>query len=902
MIARPRIASLIPAALFIFLIELNPAIVITGNSVSKASDFPLAIETVNIRDLTDVSQIVNTLPGLQFTLTPEQTAKLQDFPQIRGLNGNQAQTAMINIRTNVTRSVFLIDGTLATLGETLQNQISGNNISLARGPSPFLRGFDTLTDGTPQRHAEPINLNRFSINDLTVSDPDLFLLARDLSLPAHLHQQDYRGFRDVASIEVLRNRSTIGAGAASLELFGIDAMQGIINSIATNGTVPPQASGMFREFGEAIVEDYGSDPTGMQTFFDNRWNPTLTGMRLQANERLNFFNNQVRYADLFSAADPAAATIRTGLDQQLLNQTTLGETDGGPPRFFYTNEAPVIVENEGEPPTNSFSNVIHQVLPTGSESIQVEALDSICSTVISPDLPYVVIAGIDFADDPGGNDEAVFVGYDYDKNTGRIDPGSNRECFRSQDMRFGFTLTYNPFDSSIYALQLDSGAIRRLEDTGGDSCPDIDVEVGFSLKPYPGLSMRSASFIDEDTLEAEQFYPDCGWQYDDPVIRTVRGIDGEFFPTATGTLLHNIVTRPTIDGLLEIGASHIPVRGSPLTHYNAYDGSTMIASGYFGPGGRDFAALSAPLSDTGNIRIEDPLNGLFSPTRKPLPALGDRLGLTTDTNFLSHGKFKASFSGSPELKLEYDLSSDLSDLLSTRLEAEPFDRFGRSSLTYKLPDFPLIPNRFFARAITTDPLPVQAVDDTFFAIPGVWTYGNVAANDPNHPAARYELLGTSEIDPDGIFRLFGDGSFDLSFPTFSSTFWFDYRIHLGDTSVDYRAFVVPDLDLLKNPRIVADLGIVKILEIYGLEIGGEFFPLYQFALRPKEPLTLISGCESWHWHSPGRPLVAAILTDPVVKISDLAQSFCGYGTLAELPVMTRIIYESTWEDFCDDFP
>lgn len=887
-----RRSSLPLLALFAWnLVPCEPAF---GRDVARQAiqDVPLAVTALDLEDFRAAdAQMLPYLP-LREPLSPEALAALKNTRRFSALSDAAIEAGVVNVRGNAARSVSLIELEAVELSDSLETNLRANGISMGFAPRGYGASADVLVDGARQQHVEPINLYHFSTEREATWDPDLFPMTRDLAIGSYYAGSEVLGFKEADPFDVSLSRHAAGFSASQVELLGVGRMQTVIDSIRADGSWAPSTDEMSAEIGASLTARFAGDPGGLGLVLD-QWDGTLGGMRVTAEQRAGHHQAHLRYAELALAADPAVPDLRLGLDRQFLFQATDSVLPGGTVRSWFTSEAAVVVENEGQPPVIDFSNLFHQRTSAGAESFAIPQLDTICAGVVVPENGIALIGGIDFSDGAADPDEAVVVGFDYDDTIGRILSGTARECLRMEAMAGGYTMTYNPFDGIYYALQLDTNALCALEDTGGDACPDVAYPVGLLAARYPELSLGGLFFPEENVVVGSQFGPGMPSHLEDPIAYSWRLPGGDFMPEPAEDYYRNVKVNPAFDGRLELGATYLPIRGTPLAAYELFDGGVSVASGSFSPKGRAVPTLSWAVMSNSELWIDDLDNGRTSVRGFPETPLGSDIRLGFDTGFLSKNKLKLDLTASPDFRAEFELSGDLTDFGANRYGFPGLSRFGRS---YAKADLSVLGGvgRGFARGVTSDPGVPPGQPDTFHFIPGVWDYGCVAGNDDALPSARYQLVSTSGIPADA-FSFYGDGSFGLSYPTFDSSFSFTYRIRQGSSvSEDITATVLPEGTNLTDPEVGLVHDGITYLEVYGLQIGVGFYPLYQFSLRPPD------NCTETHWHSPGRPVVSAIGSAPTA--SDPAPSSCGYGTLAALPVKTRLIDKTDWTTFRNDHP
>jgi hypothetical protein len=850
-------------------------------------------------------------PPIEVPVPAADIAKLQAHPSFSGLTDAEVQAKVENIRRAVLCSIDLLKLDDPETAEGLKTLFRAGVICIGLAPDGYNVGAAIWNDGEAEFHLEPVNLYNIPCERLPLWSPDLFELMNSLAHEGLHGRQDVLGWRDAVPLEVAKDRQCKEIEAAQGELDRANAMCAVIDSIAATGQLPDSARGMSRRIGAELLQEFQGDVSGLEEAI-TAWQQKLEGMKLTVEEVKRFRDDYKRAAELALMNTPEAADILVGLRQHRLFQYYAGENEFAPITRWYINEAPRLVEEEGEAPRLEQNNRMRQLVPPAvePETFAVPFLDTITTGYVAEEENLALIGGIQFGEN-GAGDRGVVVGYDLDPTTKRILPETARECFGTTEMAGGYIMNYNAFDGHYYALQLDDNEICRLNDTDDDGFPDEGVLAGYVLSN--GISTDNFKlsinyghiyFTDENTLVATHDYADTVPHFNDPIGLSWRMPGGgDFMGQPITEFSRDLSIRPGFDGCVSIGASEVAIVGSPWGQYRLYDDEMMIAEGCFSAHGRAIPQFDSPLGENSDLWIEDAINACVSVRTAAKPTLSDipKIEFGGADFDLSVG-LKLGYEVNPDFGLKLDYGSSL-DGFENEAEVPRPSRFGRSY--FSPADFdPSTVNRQFFRVRRVPP-PSMILPETLEFTPGLPDYGSVAKNDELPTTARYVVVDPPVFDgfkmvTKDAFKLHDDGTVDMAFASFESQLMFTYRVHYGDTvSEDITATVLPDMntDLLCDPPIKGYFGDIVLLEALVLEIGGLNYPLYQFSLRPVDP-----GCNAEHWHSPSYPTVFPIAEEEPVGISDPAIPNCGYGKLSELPVKKFVISKEKWEEFLVDHP
>lgn len=786
-------------------------------------------------------------PPIETPVSAQDIMKLQARPPFQGKSAAQIQTKVVNIRRSVLCAIDLLRRTDPETAEGLQGLFRAGFICIGLAPADYYVGAAIKNDGKKQFHLEPINIYNLPCERLPLWSPDLFDLTNTLAHEGLHGRQDVLGWRDDTPLKVAKDRQCKEIEASAGEVERATEMLRVIEYIEANNKLPPNARGMYARIGTDLLISFQGNPSGLAGAIA-QWKRKLRGIKLRAGEVKTFREAYKRAAELAIAGNPNAPEILAGLRRHRLFQYYAGSGEFGPITRWYVNAPPRVVEEAGKPARVEHSNEMKQLVAPGNvvETFVVNQLNTICTGLVLDHLNIAMIGGIDFADDPGGEDEGVVVGYQLDPATKRILPETGSVLLRSTEMGRGYLMNYNPFDSKFYALQLDSNEICELRDTDDDGWPDIGLSVGYTfaegrdeVNPGLNLSVGSFYFTDADTAVSTPFGLDTTAHINDPLTFTWRAPGGIFEGQPSEELNDTLEERPGFDGCLTIGSQYAPLRGSPWGQFAVYNRDAMIGEGCLSPHGRAMFHLPDPLDGTEELRIVDTLNACESVIgRAKAPLTRPRLNL--DTSFrgdpLGDG-FRVRYEVSPTKGLRMQFSVDLDGY-----EDDPEPSYGsRFGIGYRRFGSLMDLKGFFrAQSFDAGEAEIMPMPDTLYTTPGTADYFDVSKNDNAPPGAKYELVQGPLFDgfnpaTKDAFKFYDDGCFDLAYPTFDASIGITYRIKFGSyVSPDITATVLPnmDRDLLRNPKAKGHFGDITFVEALVLHIDDRDYPLYQFALRP----------------------------------------------------------------------
>lgn len=349
--------------------------------------------------------------------------------------------------------------------------------------------------------------------------------------------------------------------------------------------------------------------------------------------------------------------------------------------------------------------------------------------------------------------------------------------------------------------------------------------------------------------------------------------------------------------------------------FQLFDGDTMIAEGCFSPLGFASPDLANPLTEDSRLRITDVESGMESVEGIPNLPFGNVPNVEIKVGNDDALNVGVKIEQNPELSIRIDYIDielgaqidSLSDAVWTSLESRFPDRAGTGF--FGIPGTESRVRLF--RGVSAPATELDTNPDNFDITPGSVERFDVSKNDNVPPAARYILVdppipfGNPERAFTEVgFKFSADGSFHVAMPTFASELSFSYRASVGDflgPITEVKIFPGTDQFRTGTPRGI-DLVGSPLVEVTVLEIGGEWYPAYQFFLGPQEPIDLIAmkGCPEMHWH--GGPAYPLFGSPGAPAIIDVRTQTCGFGTLTDLPLKEVIILTSVWEGFRNAHP
>ena len=864
---------------------------------------PIGGETATKAELKSHELSGTPYPAIEVPMTTEQLFKLLLHPKFALLTGEQINSKIVEIRKAVLCAVDTLSKSDPETAEGLQrlyrNGMISVGITLNENVNSAIRD-----DGKKEFNLEPINLyNPPCSSDETNRFLDGFAgqfeLLNDLANLGFHARQDALGPRDGNAVEVELDVQCRQVAAAEGELVRIAEMERIINQLVNDGSVPDDVKGMYREMAKSLVILAATDPVSFLSAL-GEWQTTLTGMKFKANYRKKYWEKKKRVSELRIANHPAGNVLRAQLRQQGLFEDFGRDITSGLINRWYANEV-TGVDESGANPFVIPSNRLTQYVPglTVPETFAVEDLDTICAGYVWEEENKAFVGGIRYGAE-GALDEGRVVAYDLDPISKRIIPESARLSFGTTEMGGGYVMGLHGDEGTFYATQPGTGIICRFVDTNDDKEPDFAEFAGqfvtgpLDIKPDLG----AVYFPKGDTAVALDQRADAPFHLDDRIAITRSDHGLAFEPQPDERIGGDLCQSSGFDGQVSVGAQYLALAGSPSGNFKLYDRGTMIAQGCFSPNGFASPHLANPLSPDSELWINDEKTGSDSVRVKPQFSLGDlpKADIVEDNDYSLSLGIRYELDPKYSFKLQY--GDSLEQIDSQSVSPGYTNRAGWGYMEVAGND---ARTRFF-RGLGEPLSGINPLPDTFQITPGLLNYFDVSKNDNAPPAARYELVETPEVF--GIpftstgFKFFPDGSFFLGFPTFAGSVTFKYRLCVGDyVSPDIVVFV----EAFGGPGIIDEPIPVgedeegnPLVQALFLEIGGLNYPLCQFRMGPPELITLTSGCFSIHWH--GGP--AYPFEDPfATPIIDLLPTYCGFGTLNEIPIKAIVLPKADWDFF-----
>ena len=825
-------------------------------------------------------------------------AKLKAHPDFAGMSNTQIHLKVVNMRRAVLCVIELIKRENRKIGDGLERAFRGGLICIGLASADYKKkvGAAILNDGKKTFNMEPINLYRLPCSTVippqewqpeffellnTMAHEGLHAIQEIKAMPGPLFRLDLAKKIQCAEIE-----------ASEAELKRTCEMLRILAAVANSAPIPDDASGLQLRIAVELRNSFRSSPTGRANAIASL-QKRCRAIKARAELVRDFRKLYKKAAELAIAGNPNAAQIRTQLRKHRLFGVYGRHGEFGDITNFYFNRAGTITGGQLDK-----NREMRQLVPPDfeqEESFDVLGVDSICDALILGDVNLALIGGVQDGTGPGGADEGVIVAIDLDPVTGQMLPKTQRECLRTPMLGTGFRLALNTFEkgSQCYALKLPGGDVCRLHDGDGDGCPDNLTHVG-GFAVGQGEELSDFRFLDQNTLVGFPFDEDSVFPEDGHLFFTVRPDPAApFAPAPHSTMLREVVTRPTLNGIPYVDLTTIPIAGTANSRCEVFytNPEEKVGEGCISPVGRGFIDLDVPIPEDRELFLRDLDTGLESERFICVPRSDGIVRLNAEPVDVGRNLgWRLEYE--PNRQVEWREGDDFDNAPIVRWTSA--NAWGRSYHDTDLDAPGTPPTGVILADIKVDPAP-GGVPDSFTAAPGVPTVFDVSLNDGAPEGTEYVLDGELEINEDR-FKWNRDGTFTVSLLTLGGQISFTYlQARNGLVGPPVTVLVQSDISALTNPPILDGPGGVPWVEVPVLALApvplATFnYPLYQFVLG-NSPFDV---CVDPHWHafSPVSPIENEILDVP-----DPDEFECGFGLLRDNLPIGYMMPLSQWNAF-----
>ena len=839
-------------------------------SVFSAVDF----SEMNIRNLQDIARLT---PGV--VLTDETRDDLRGNVSFRGLSDVQVDIQFNALNGLLVDSIQLIGRENRDVGNALRGLYLNDRIGIATG-SGFIKDAEIRHDGSAYVGDEAINLHWI---------PKL----KDGSLSYRLFEADSYRFMNTLANEGYR--ATLGGyegkapenpvdGAAfgwaqynqnlrvrTWELARLDDTLSTMAGISADLTVPTDASAYGRGIGNQLLRDYLLTDEEKQD-----WARRLSGYvagSLMPKAELNHgyetlalavadLFQEKKFHDLGSHTDALGTSIPWNFQ---LRPSIGGFGDvtiqgGGGDLEMSDPEQPIVMGR------NSFWQY------GGRADGTVEKQEVIIPEVDSLSSGYYADGKLFVGGWSGVDGLSKYYGYTDIDGDGFVEEDSKEFAFSTDMFSNGLQFVRNEARDELYGFDRGSRNLYRL-DTPVNGFPTAFTHSGTIGESR--WDVTSASFSDDGNWAIGW---NLGYEYSlqpHSFVLEARYNDAaeEYEPIRTSFRYEEVQIRPSVAEALWSGSSLIRATYTPNVEFSAYklesDVWNLKGTATTDPYGRAIFELDEPFVAGFSYRFGSEADDSWSPTYVA-PDIAS--GLRFKNPRLSRGTdLSASYFYIPGTDVALELGASV-DGDSTQVGLKTVPSFGLDK--EKIDITPLGSSGFLRGRILEKP---PVAKPNYFAMPptGIFTY-YPGWNDVFLYGALFTL---AEQSNNRFLSVPGMGSLTSRLAMIADPFGFltfGYKIQQAALAEALNEMiVVPEYSKAFFPPVFKNEQGEEYVTASCLIIGGENYPVFQFALRPPD------NCLFIHWHSPFFARVFH-LDEDAEGIPDPDPPFCGYGTILEL--------------------
>lgn len=484
-----------------------------------------------------------------------------------------------------------------------------------------------------------------------------------------------------------------------------------------------------------------------------------------------------------------------------------------------------------------------------------------------------------------------FYGYTDSDADGRVEAGTRQWLFDTPLFSEGAHLNWNEQRDELYALDLGTRNLHQFDMFDGSGFPTMltgrgglgdrykDVtKVDFSLDGNWAIGRLDYGLaLQPHTFALEARYSDALGAFR-PIRESFRYEEIEYKPA---------VAETPWAGSLAIRATYTPDK---TIFAEKWTGSAWSEQGsaQTDPYGRAIIELSEVFAPGGKYRFASEDRTELSPTYVVPSVLSGPL--LSDPKLRRDNWFRVTTLFEPESDVKVEWKAGL-QLGWSPVGTKTSPMIG--TLDYKL-DVEGI-NSAVVRAEVIEKPPVARPE--YFSLPPMAIYALYPAwNDLFRYGALFAASRPQDVN-NPYLAVPGMGSFTSRLAMYANRnapVSFEYKLsQIQYTALLNSMVVVPEIAKVIWPPVEYNEFFEEVVYIKCLIIGGNDYPVFQFAMRPPD------NCLFIHWHSPAFPRVYH-LDEDFTGIVDPDPSFCGYGTIYERSVETVEVLLDDWLDFLDD--
>lgn len=871
----------------------------TGRVAERTT--PVPISTVSEVDLAQsngrtVEDLLNRLPAV---LPAETRITLRGHSSFTGLTDPQIDTKFNAIEKLTLESIEVLRGPDQAVSTALLGTYLNGRLGIGVGGAINLIA-ETRHDGSARVADDAINVYWLpnlapGRTDIRLYEPEGFqfmnILARQgcqAMFEGYLGPQP-QNLDDEARYNQALYHQAFSCG--QFEVGRISATIDVMGGISANLALPENASGVAAGIGrqllrnDALTEQQKRDSANLLRGY-------LAGYSLPvAQQQLEHYELGAAAAALFlddqfpgagSANEPVKLTSTWNYSwAQSMGEFNRVTVFGGGGSLDQTDpQNPVILGN------NKFWQIGGRTDgTTAQEEFTVEDVDYLAGASRWDD--KLIVAGYSL-----GGLSTKFYGYTDTDDDGRVESGTRQLLLDTPLFSKGLHLNWNLGRGELYALDLGTRDLHQLDMFNGSGFPTmltprgglgdryLDVtKVDFSANgkwaigrlDY-GLALQPHTFA----LEARYNDTSGGFQ---PIRESFSYEEVKYKPSAAET---------PWAGSLGLRATYTP---NETIFAEKWTGSAWSEQGSApaDPYGRAIIELSESFVPGAKYRLTSEDRTETSPTYVVPPLLSGPL--LSDPKLRKDTWFRATTLFEPEADVEVAWKAGI-ELGWSPGGTKTAPMMG--TVDYKI-DVTGIDSAVVRAQVLEKP-PVLRPD--YFSLPPVAVFALYPGwNDYFRYGALFVASRPQDVN-NPYLAVPGMGTLTsqlLFFANRNGLVSLDYKLTQGlYTGLLNAMVVVPEMAKVIWPPVeYNELG-EEVVYVKCLIIGGQEYPVFQFAMRPPD------NCLFIHWHSPAFPRVYH-LDDDSTGIVDPAPLFCGYGTIYELSVEPVEVLLDDWLDFTDEF-
>lgn len=807
--------------------------------------------------------------------------RMQENLFFAAMSDSEVQQYVFDFRRYVVQAIELIKGEDLEKGDGLEYMYRSDSLCMGLPPADCTSDGECLADGERGVSAsDAINLYPCSLEEGSYCLPRFYITLSRLG--DQCSQTDSLSDDPTPQEEAVSMAAQHGIYLESLNRIG--RLSFAVNTLLESNEIPPSVTGapllMCRS-----LQDEGDQ--GVIT----SWSTFLHRDQLIEGNVATRFASYQRCAQLAADGNPDYQVVLSGL--RIQSGAACRSASAATCDAVYLSDPPVVFEFPGFPTqvvTSSNLRVYNPCL-NASQNFSISGVNAISDLYRLPD--RLIVSAVNTFSGQGR-----LVSFPVDLSTGLVNISAQTDFVDSLFDR-GVELCSSFETGTICGVSRGTGECYVFDPSLTSHTPG-----GYLVPPRSSLGITECSFADSQNLVCSSYPLEISRGFESNFefavnvsfpfsVQPVAGIDSGLSTSIIPTFFYPPYQST---GCVEVCGT--PGRTFSVTAQVGGGTPSVVATGLFGLGsGRCTVDLGPPPNSSTNYHLVDAEGrtsaGVTSYPRPAIPRLS----------------FVRGSDGDIDCSSEWKPGTGVSFVQSDTLGAGSFnnvirsDQATRGGLFYaKVPSFNTTNsgNGFFrAQTPTASITPPVATADSFVCTAGLTQTFDCSANDEGCPLGTYYELVSPPGLPEGLFDFASDGSCQVTMLNFLGGLTFSYRpIYQKVAGPAVECTLTEDSDALTNPREYSGVNEDPWVQIPCFFIDGEYFPLYQFYLRPPE---FGGGCffPHWHWRF-GAPVYS--FENPTTPVNDPNPPGCGFGIFGTIPIVLDNRLRSDWTAFLNDHP